>query len=238
MPLERLNRKRLELEWAIHASWPRVFARAIATCSLACLSCFAQGSLPECFVEITVYDEAGQRIDSFRITAVRHWKEDPGIWWEEPAPEGIRLAQGRGLYFRRELLEPPSPISILIETQPQLRGGWMRAVLSACRQQESMALPVAEDWGRGRGRLIGCKFDDRWWVRNESLLGATMPHQDAVEPSTGEFSVLAMMWNRQLVVVGRGRDPVKAFAVNIPLGIREPPLGDFDVSDSCPEAGR
>lgn len=240
MPLERPIDVCSVLAGVIHSRWPLCFARVFATFFLTCQSCFAQEPLPECFVGINLYDDAGQRLDSFRILAVRHWEEDPRPWSGEEVieVEGIRAAQGQGLYFPREFLDPPAPIMIFIETETSSRGGWMGAVLSACRQQESMALSKAEDWGRGRGCLIGCKFDDRWWVRNESLLGAAMPHQSAVEPSTGAFSVVAMMWNRQLIVVGRGSDPIKAFAANISLGIREPLLGDFDVSDSCPEAER
>lgn len=207
---------------------------------LMAVSLVAQGSMPECFVEFAVYDTTGNRLNGFEVENVTGQEERSGMWLgnrQELEPEILRpVRQGSMLYFRRELLDPPTPLFVRLERSQPWRSTSAGIVLTSCRQRESLFLGGNETGVRRQGRLVGCSFDADWWIRYGSLFGPTITYETRVEPTTGLFPLSARYVDRQLIVVGKGNSPIKAFAVDISPMDGEKALGSFDVSDSCPEA--
>jgi hypothetical protein len=58
--------------------------------------------------------------------------------------------------------------------------------------------------------------------------------QGYIRQSDGVFRIFFPNGERLIVVIGRGRDPLKVFAVNVTAGSKND-IGTVDLADSCPK---
>jgi hypothetical protein len=204
-------------------------------------SSFAQTPRPPCTLDLSVYGPAGNKLD-FGIAGVTR-ADDNSIDFLT-APEEFRMVvDGSRLYF------PKSAVNGLqIELTLEIRQGrGRRAVrtlpLLACEQQATvrygqMDAQVLEDASvsSAEGRLFGCQLDGHWWIRATPMFGTpeqSIALQGYVRRSDGYFRIDFSEGVRLIVVVGKEKEPVKAFAVDVTLGAKNN-LGDIDLSGSCP----
>lgn len=213
--------------------------------------------LPECFVEFAAYDNAGKDLENWQVTGitelVRFSRENETV--DLLATDELEFRPvivGKRIYFHKRWIS-------LDPWRVELRNGEGQSVekeitLYSCEQQrESFVvdenLPtgdMAVDWFERSGRLKGCSLDKDWWIRSSPLF-AIPPRIDpdlfstfdgTIEAATGEFTIRARFGVRHMLVVGRGNEPVKVFAVNLDAGSADHDLGEFDLSDACPTLAR
>ena len=72
-------------------------------------------------------------------------------------------------------------------------------------------------------------------VPDEDEIDIDLATDGYLRPLTGEFTIQARHGVRHMLLVGRQADPVKVFAVNLDAGPADGNLGEFDLSDSCPQ---
>lgn len=206
---------------------------------------YGQAVLPECFVEFAVYDPVGERLGPFQVISVELVEEGAfrGTELLESGPVGSRpVADQERLYFRREMIDA-APLVVRLEGQ-RWQYAYKRIRLTTCRQHESIfdgeiGYEIADILGfELYGRLSGCQFEGDWWVRSEPLFDGAYPYESRVDSSTGRFTIEARRGVRHLIVVGKGKHPIKAFAANYDGRRAGVDLGEFDVSRWCPEAVR
>lgn len=226
--------------------------RTLVTASIAALFWGAAGcakAMPECFVEVTAYDPSGKPLEGFRITSVQGLHgQDGGMELLGRENEPVIAVTG-GIHFIRDFM-PSANLWLITLTGDDGRSVQQRAEIWSCRQQrvsvtvgETASLPHEPGaWFESRGRLLGCGLDEAWWVRSRPLFGvptgvanSSGEVQDAnLEPSTGEFRILARHGVRHALLVGSRNSPVKVFAVDLDAGTTDADIGEFDLSGACP----
>lgn len=196
-------------------------------------------SLPPCFVDLPVYDAGGNRT-SFKISEV--------------SPEGERqinlttveqlryrvVARGTRLYFHRAMIGKRR-IEVTLQDS-KARKVVRRVALMNCRQKTSFREGMADtgldvSWSVVRGRLTGCRFAGDWWIRAVPMFDGhetAIIHEGIIDPD-GSFQITSSFTGeRHIIVVGRDKDPVQAFAANVVAG-RDNELGTKDIQNACPQ---
>lgn len=196
----------------------------------------AQERQQGCRVEFTVWDESHRPSGSFSIIDTRPWTASGEVEKSSDQSKVLPVRTlGDRLYFPADLLMPPTVVSVTLERSEPWRQIRTTLVLSTCLQRESLSLTPSDVLAYRTGRVTGCRLGREWWVRSESLFNADEFQGVPIDPLTGEFTILAWIMDRQLVVINRGKHPLKAFATEIrPGSTLAAPLGEFDVSGYCP----
>jgi hypothetical protein len=86
-----------------------------------------------------------------------------------------------------------------------------------------------------RGRLTGCSFGKEWWIRYVAMFdvdGATLTRDGFIDRGGGVTMTAPDRGVRTILIVGRGRLPVKAIAVDLMSGLVSD-FGVVDVSEGC-----
>lgn len=204
------------------------------TASSAC----AQGLHPPCVLEVPVYDATGNKLD-FSITAVTR-EDDKNVDFLK-APDDFRMTvSGNRVYFPKNLARG---LRIELTLEGRKRGRLRKDVpLLACEQRVSARYGELDSGAdvsisTAEGHLSGCRLDGDWWIRTMPMFG-TADESRAIEgyvrTTDGSFRVDFPSGERLIVVVGRDREPVKVFAVNVTAGARNN-IGNVDLSGSCPK---
>lgn len=90
------------------------------------------------------------------------------------------------------------------------------------------------------GRVTGCRLNREWWIRLYPMFGADpLPNSDplesAIDPISGDFEVVGHFANmRHTVTLGRGKDPVHSFGIDVDGSIGEINAGRIDLAGKCP----
>ena len=190
-----------------------------------------------CVAEIVAYSPTGNRLPTelVSIRLVAH-KE---IELLGRRVDGMLIQRGIGtqiLFSGRNLVEGP-------EVEITLRGATgrltrARRVLPACGARVSIidyGLLVGHELSgiRAKGELTGCSnFGTDWWVRAVPIFGEAGQQVEAVVESSGHFSLYLPLPIRHCILIGRGKDVVKAQAIDI-LSARDIDLGRFSVEGPC-----
>ena len=201
---------------------------------LLLLSISGRLAADECPIDLPVYDPAGQMIP-FTVTRVapEHRSEMNLL---ESQPRLFDNTKGRLLLLDKTLLGRAVIVTLENAEHKTITN---RIVLMQCPQRVSLRFGVAEGYGdlefqRIQGRLTGCQFGD-WWIRALPMFGASSPPA-AIEGfirEDGTFSMSgAMSGERHIIVVGRGKEPIRAFGLNVNAS-RLNDAGSVDVSNGC-----
>jgi hypothetical protein len=85
------------------------------------------------------------------------------------------------------------------------------------------------------GQLKGCNFDGDWWVRAVPMFGGQdkLFVIDGYVSSGGKFSLTLAYSVRHLIVIGKGKKPIKVLGVDVTT---DQPIdaGLIDVGNQCP----
>jgi hypothetical protein len=190
-----------------------------------------------CFVEVPIYNAVGERMP-LSVTKITLASHTPNLL-TIPEPEYRFKIVGDRIFF------PSQAINNWIKITLNVNGGVItrRIALMACHQRTSLR-DGQRDSGADvsttsvTGRLVGCRFQGDWWIRATPMFGA---HEDPasyegyISPRDGFFSFTSSMrGERHIVVVGRNKTPVKAFAFDVVVGGANR-IGDLNLREVCPD---
>jgi hypothetical protein len=206
------------------------------------LACVARGEQPSepCVLDVPVYGPTGSKL-AFKITRVTG-EGNPSVNLLSVHGDGIKFsAAGDRLLFPKALLG--RSIVITLEDKDTKGGIVTRKLpLFACRQRTSSRWGINQALGDFssltiRGRLSGCTFSGDWWIRAMPMFGAQdyQAVYDGFVQSDGSFWLTgSMSGERQLVVIGKGREPVKTVGIDVAEG-KPIDMGVVDLSGYCPK---
>lgn len=194
---------------------------------------FAQNS---CVVEIPVYDTHGDAL-SFQITRLSA-KDNLGFdlltLHKVVESSGDRLT-----VFDRSILR-----HTLVATLRNAQGNEITQELSIlqCPQRVSISFGSSEEYGdlgfqTLRGRLSGCAFLGDWWVRLVPMFGTSLRTGIAEGPveTSGAFSISAQLGGtRNILIVGKDKQPITAIGVNVTEGMTTD-SGTINIAHNCPK---
>jgi hypothetical protein len=190
-----------------------------------------------------VYDASGERL-SFRISAVTPEGEGGVDLLRTHEREYRVVAKGEKLYF-------PNLFIGQRRLQLVLENGEGRKIttyvgITHCQQRTSVEYGGARDSTLGTGdvaysmvggRLTGCKLMGDWWVRAMPMFGgqdSPIIYEGFIRRDDGVFSIASSHGERHIIVIGKGKQPVKALAFDVVEGGRNE-IGVVDLVGSCPK---
>lgn len=208
---------------------------------LACLSdgpSAADVGLP-CSVEFPAYDANGERIEIVVVSAKQLGRSGPDLL-KSTGPIRARAVNGR--------LEIPKEFvgSIALDLRLMKADGvvFSRQVEIGDCQQRSSVQHGTNDSGvdvlgtKITGTLAGCRLTDQWWIRLLPMFGQSDPapiHDANIRASDGRFWLTgSLRGERMILVVGKGKDPVKALGVTVVRG-RDSDVGVINIAGGCPK---
>lgn len=196
------------------------------------------GEPPSCFLDLSVHDSAGERV-KFRIVSVTR-EDDRKVDFLKAPDEFRMVVAGERLRFPRKAANGMG----LQLTLEDARGRRIieRLPLLGCEQRATIRRGQADSGAdvfisSAEGRLAGCQLAGDWWIRAVPMFGTpdtSTATQGYVRNADGFFRVDFSSGERLIVVVGRGKEPVKVFAVNVTAGSKNN-IGTVDLSGSCPK---
>ncbi len=199
----------------------------------------AAAPLPPCFVDVPLYDARGNRL-SYEVLGVTPEGGKSIDLLTFPEPQYRIVAVGERLHFHGKLVGGRR-IEVTLRTKPG-RKVVARIALMDCHQRTSLQegrLDTGLDVSTStvRGRFTGCRMAGDWWVSAMPMFhGQEYPllHEGFIRPD-GAFSITSSMTGqRHIIVVGKGKEPVKAFAADVVIGGKNE-VGNIDLSASCPK---
>ncbi len=208
------------------------FAVLLAGCSKA-------APLPPCYVDVPLYDARGNRL-SYKLVSVtpEGGKDADLLTFADPqyrvTPKGERLYVSKKFVGARRI-----EVTLKSETGSTVVA---RIAVMDCQQRTSLSdgrLDTELDVFAStvRGRFTGCPMAGDWWVSAMPMFhGQEYPllHEGYIQPDGVFWITSSMQGQRHMIVVGKGKLPVKVFAADIVIGGKNE-LGDIDLSASCPK---
>src|SRR5579871_4274880 len=180
---------------------------------------------PPCFVELPAFGPQGEPLTS-KIAAVYPPPEqgDSSIdLLTIPQRQYRMMADGNRLDFPKEFVGRTIMVTFESERHRTLR---RRVVLTACHQRTSIvfgesdsAVDVASS--TVSGRISGCEIAGDWWVRAMPMFGGqdSPTSYEGYVAGDGLFHIDASFaGHRHILIIGRGKDPVRAIPVNVVVG--------------------
>jgi hypothetical protein len=202
----------------------------------------AEGSLPACSLNVPVYDPKGAKL-AFRIATVTPEGND-GIDLLTIQQKEYRVAvRGDTLYFQAGLIGKRR-LTLVMQDESGKRIT-THVSLMHCQQRMSVEYGVLSSLGTGdvawstvSGRLTGCNLAGDWWIRALPMFGgqgSQIIHEGFIRSSDGTFWIVSSVHGeRHIIVVGKDRQPVKAFAFDVVEGARND-TGVIDLTGLCPK---
>lgn len=220
----------------LHATTARLLLLAVI--GLAVAGAGAAQDLPLCFLEVPVYDAQGNRLQA-QISAVTFEGRSTSLL---TAQDEYRVAvRGSMIYFPKLLIGMRRlEITLTLDGRPRMK---RRVALMTCEQRTSLqqgtrSTPYDVAWTTVSGRLTGCQLTGDWWVLAAKMFGVQETptvHDGIVRLSDGRFSIdSSFEGQRHVLVVGRGKQPIKTIAVDVVVGGKNE-LGDISLQGLCPE---
>ena len=202
-------------------------------------SCSSPAQLSQqCEAETAVYSVLGARLP-FTVTSVT-LAAHPEVELMNRRVDGMLTnSQGSRIRFSERHLVGGPEVDVVLSGPGNGRVK-LRTMLPACGSR----LSVFDEKGivsqelsemHVKGRLSGCDlFRGDWWIMMTPMFGRVHPlRPEAVIEATGHFRLLLQPFPaRHHVLVGKGKDLVKAFAVDV-ASTREMDLGEVQLG-KCP----
>jgi hypothetical protein len=221
---------------------------------ICCSGSIGQGVRPECFVELPVFDPLGNKVP-FEITTVQTEDEGPNLLLPgHSKPQAA--ADGGRLYFAKAWLHNglvnvtlrASDAADLKKTLnlTRLKGDLKLKTaleLNTCEQRTSLRIGTKDTesevlGARIEGRVSGCQLDKDWWIRAMPMFGGhdkLSVYEGIIHMSEGSFVIeAAMRGERHIVIIGKGKQPITAFGVDVMSGGGKTNVGVLDLAKICP----
>jgi hypothetical protein len=210
-------------------------------CLLSVTLAVASGcaALPKvCVLDLPVYDPVGARL-RFTVTKVAA-ADKPDVNLLKTAPElvtsdGDRVlfrADPDKLYGRTALITLEGSAGQIVMKSITLLGCPQRASHTFGRADSGLDVSSVTVVGR----LSGCRFVGDWWIRVVPMFGGP-DRVSVIDGSVGPDGSFRLSVTpdgvRKILVVGKGKVPIKAIGFNETIG-RENNLQTVDVRGSCP----
>jgi hypothetical protein len=202
-------------------------------------ACALSAADAQCVIELPVYDETGASV-SFTVfgTALREARKSVDVL-SASAGAFRGKAEGSLIYFPRVWIGREFEV-----TMRDKKGNSFKAEVPivSCQQRTSLQFGEAEaagdvGWSTIHGRVTGCKLDGDWWIRAMPMFGGNEfrpSFEGHINTSDGSFSMRASFrGERHVVVIGKSKHPVKAFALNLVKGGKND-AGVLDLRGVCP----
>jgi hypothetical protein len=194
-----------------------------------------------CSVQVPVYDAQGNRLP-FKITGVAFVQGSQRVdLLQTPTREGRMRAEGDRLLFPSRVRRSRS-VEVTLEDG---RGNRIRRqiVLVGCMARWSVvngeADTGADVWGsRVTGRVSGCNLSGDWWIRATPMFGeqeSPQVSEGAVRHEDGTFSLWVTHGARHIAIVGKDKQPIKAFGFDVTAGVPNE-IGTVDLRGLCPSS--
>jgi len=206
--------------------------------SLTCSS-LLWANKPACFADIPVYDAFGY-MQPFVISSVfkageRHLGD---LLRLKDRRYGL-LSVGERLYFSE------SAIGALLEIRLEGPNGAMtttQVALNTCAQRSSVQYGGLDSGADVRtssvtGHISGCNVNGDWWIKAIPMFGeySQVGAYEGRIRTDGMFAIVASMrGGRYIVVIGKDREPVKAFSAEVIIGGKND-VGDVGLRGLCPK---
>jgi hypothetical protein len=224
---------------SVAETWRRSLYRVLgAVLWFTCSSLFsASGS--ECFVGVPVYDGLGNKLPFVISGVFKAGERGLGDLLQlQDKRYGLR-AVGERLYFNQPAIGAELDVKL---SGPSGATTTTQVAINACRQRSSVQYGQLDSGADVRtstltGHLSGCKVDGDWWIKAMPMFGeyAQMGAYDGIIGADGVFEIVASMrGGRYIVVVGKDREPVKAFSAEISVGAKNL-VGTVDMRGFCPK---
>jgi hypothetical protein len=239
---------RIVLAWQIYALMTRFLStrmlwslRVVWACGFVLLtiagSARANQSEEPCVLEVPVYGPTGNKLD-FKITGILDEPDSHVTPLPSPA-NGVKFgAVGNRFFFPKPMLG--RSISIRLEDTTH-NAVTVKIPLFDCRQRTSARWGFsyssnADVWALTvKGRLAGCQLSGDWWIRVMPMFGYPAEVNEGVVQPNGSFSLTASLFGeRYLLVIGKGREPVKTIGIDVAAG-RTNDIGTVDLGGHCPK---
>jgi hypothetical protein len=197
-----------------------------------------------CEVEIKAYSGFGDQVE-FKILKLVHSESKVDLLRH---PEIVDFFPNNKSILRFKL--PTYAFRGTFDLQLELRGQKAESIglkrqthtisIGGCPQRVTLVVsglmgPEDSVGTRVIGSVKGCKFDGDWWVKLYPMFG-TEKTDAAVEgtiQANGSFSATGYMGGqRSLLIVGRGKDPLKMVALDIYTG-KTNVVNPLDLSSVC-----
>ncbi len=215
-----------------------LFQRVGVVFLLTCSSLFGAGK-PVCFVRVPVYDAFGQKLPFVISGVFKAGERQLGDLSRIQDKRYALRSIGERLYF------PESAIGALLDVQligPKGVTTTAQLAITACQQRSSVQYGHLDSGADVRtstvtGRVSGCSLDGDWWIKATPMFGefAQMGAYEGLIRADGAFAIVASMrGGRYIVVIGKDREPVKAFSAEISRGGKNE-IGDVDLRGLCPK---
>jgi hypothetical protein len=195
--------------------------------------------VPPCLLELPVYDAAGDRLNMSIVSVTR--EDDRSVDFLK-ATRDVRMKAMRDVLRFPEKLATGLRIEVTLSDEHRRRTV-ARIPLLHCEQRASLRHGQSDTGAdvtisSAEAYIVGCKIDGNWWVRTMPMFGApdytSSALQGYIRARDGFVRIDFPMGERLIVVLGRGKELVKSFAVNVTAG-RNNVLGPIDVTGSCPK---
>jgi hypothetical protein len=195
----------------------------------------AQDPAPPCWIDFRVYDPFGERL-AFEISKVGVEDADVDLLTTD-VPE-VRMAKsGARLYFPKSMIG--GRLVDIVLKDKNGKGLTARMGMTACEARVSLRYGSRGaggdlSWSTLEGQLTGCRWDDNWWVRMMPMFGLIGQAEEGyVHASDGKFEVnRSFNGERYILVIGWGKEPVRAVGVNLTEGKND--AGVIDLAGACP----
>jgi hypothetical protein len=201
----------------------------------------AAESLPGCSLEVPVYDARGERL-SFRISAVSPEGESGVDLLNTREREYRVVAKGEKLYFQASFIGKRR-LQLVLENG-EGRKITTYVAITHCQQRTSVEYGGARDGTLGTGdvaysmvggRLTGCELVGDWWIRAMPMFGgqdSPVIYEGFIRRDDGVFSIASSHGERHIIVIGKGKQPVRVLAFDVVEGgLNE--IGVVDLTGSC-----
>jgi hypothetical protein len=195
-----------------------------------------------CILEIPVYSPTADRLP-FKITRVipTSVNGDEKFDLLSHKIDGITAtAKGDRVFFSSKKIIGGA-LEVTLEGPGKARLA-TKLIMTGCRVRRELVLG-SSDLGFDvsgvdvRARLAGCNFKGDWWVRAMPMFSNTEKagvSEGYVDVDGSIFLALGGLGERTILVIGKGKQPVKSIALDITVGKRHD-FGSVDLSGLCPK---
>ncbi len=193
-----------------------------------------------CFVDLPVYDAAGERM-STNITAVRRAGQDNSIDFLLTNQSEYRMtAAGDRLYFPERAISAVVEITMTLKSRVSIK---RRVALMGCQQRTSLQFGQADSGADVRtstikGRIAGCSTVGDWWIRAMPMFGGhddPATYEGYIRGKDGVFLLTASLrGERHIIIIGKDKQPIKVLAFDVVVGGQNE-IGSVDISGLCPK---
>jgi hypothetical protein len=188
---------------------------------------------PHCRLTLPLFDEIGRPIDKTVLEIRGEGRNENLIG----PPHSIFSIRGGEIIFPAKVIG--RTINVVMMSAKGKVYKWV--VVMACIQRTSLQTGQSDagpdvSWSRASGVFSGCALHGDVWVRMVPMFDSHkgLNHEGVVEGRTGQFSITSnFSGERHILILGRGKDPIAVFGVNLTVG-RDNPLGEFKLNRPCP----